>query len=46
VGVDRACKYGQLNVVTWLVEHTVLRDDGDGWERHWWRLVDTVSGIL
>jgi hypothetical protein len=24
----RACEYGQLNVVTWLVEHTVLRDDG------------------
>ena len=24
-----ACRYGQLNVVTWLVEHTVLlRDDG------------------
>jgi hypothetical protein len=41
-----ACEYGQLNVVTWLVEHTVLRDDGDGWERHWWRLVDTVIGIL
>jgi hypothetical protein len=25
----RACEYGQLNVVTWLVEHTVLRDDGE-----------------
>jgi ankyrin repeat protein len=24
-----ACRYGQLNVVTWLVEHTVLRDDGE-----------------
>jgi hypothetical protein len=21
--------YGQLNVVTWLVEHTVVRDDGE-----------------
>ena len=28
-----ACVYGQLNVVTWLVEHTVLRDDREwlGW---------------
>jgi hypothetical protein len=25
----RACEYGHLNVVTWLVEHTVLRDDGE-----------------
>jgi hypothetical protein len=24
-----ACRWGQLNVVTWLVEHTVLRDDGE-----------------
>jgi hypothetical protein len=23
-----ACEYVQINVVTWLVEHTVLRDDG------------------
>jgi hypothetical protein len=25
----RACEGSQLNVVTWLVEHTVLRDDGE-----------------
>jgi hypothetical protein len=24
-----ACECGQLNVVTWLVEHTVVRDDGE-----------------
>jgi hypothetical protein len=27
--LDWACEWGQLNVVTWLVEHTVLRDDGE-----------------
>jgi hypothetical protein len=25
----RACEYGQLNVVTWMVEHTVLRDNNN-----------------
>jgi ankyrin repeat protein len=29
VALKTACQYGQLNVVTWLVEHTVLRDDGE-----------------
>jgi hypothetical protein len=26
--LGRACMYGQLNVVTWLVEHTVVHDNG------------------
>jgi hypothetical protein len=42
----RACVYGQLNVVTWLVEHTVLRDDGEWLGEALVRLVDTVIGIL
>jgi hypothetical protein len=41
-----ACQYGQLNVVTWLVEHTVVRDDGDWLGRALVRLVKTVIGIL
>jgi ankyrin repeat protein len=27
VALDDACRYGHLNVVTWLVENTVLRDN-------------------
>jgi hypothetical protein len=33
VALNLACEYGQLNVVTWLVEHTVVCNDGRclGW---------------
>jgi hypothetical protein len=34
--LDWACISGQLNVVTWLVEHTVVRDDRISLGRHWW----------
>ena len=32
--LERACRYGQLNVVTWLVEHTVLREPNVK-DKHW-----------